>query len=74
MNGKELYEEHKGKKAFDKDWGYSTGIIVGHDDRDMIMAIVEGQGWDKIDYLSDVIYDMKNNEKGYLYVGETQIL
>lgn len=77
MTGKELYEKHKGRKALHDDWDNSIGIIVGHDEEDMIMAVVEGgEGWDysKIEMMGEIIYDMKNNEKGYLFVREKNLL
>lgn len=80
MNGKELYEKYKGRRAVCKDPdGGHAGVVVGYSTTKgwMIMAVTEGKGWGRFVCGIDdsvIIMDKKNNKKGFLYVDEQDII
>lgn len=81
MNGKELYEKYKGRRAAFEDLtdGLHTGVVVGYSTTKswMIMAVTKGKGWGRFVCSTDdsiIIMDKKNNRKGFLYVDERDII
>ena len=72
MLGKELYDKYKGQTA--QAYG-SIGKVVGHDTYDLVIAVTRGnKGWPYTERWTRPIYDMIDNDLGYQYVGEDDII
>lgn len=75
MTGKQLYEKYKGRKA--ELYGHE-GIVCGYDKSSLIAAVTfagrnQSISWHKIDF-GDKIITHTNNELGYMYVWEKDIV
>lgn len=70
MTGAELYEKHKGREARE---GMYQGIVCGHGENYMIMAVTNGSfGWNPASY--DNIITHKDNEDGFWTVREKDLI
>lgn len=80
MNGKELYEKYKGRKAIYVDLnGKHEGTVVGYSIKEewMVIALTKGHGWGEFVCGMDdsiIILQKKHNRKGFLFIDEKNII
>ena len=73
--GAKLYKKYKGRKA---NCDGIKGVVCGHDDKDLIMAVIEtnpnNKGWDSISPFDQIDDEFKNNPQGYLYIRKDEVI